>query len=86
MNRDGRGQAPATSISLYPLLIRWLLRKMIGQICHGNAALSIERHLEPQRRLIVEQILPPVRGHEFGQHHRHYGTGVGPLYSTLISR
>src|SRR5579871_6646701 len=56
------------------ILTRRILRKtrqVIRHIDDYDAGMRIQRQLESQRRLVMQNALPPVRGHKFRQYHRH---------------
>ena len=66
--------------------IQWILascpRKMVGYVNHHHAGVGVESQFETERRLVVQDALPPVRRHEFGQDHR--DSGVRMIFANRV--
>ena len=51
--------------------------EVVGHVDHDHAGGEQQSGLEPQRALVVQQLLPPLGDHVFGDEHHDHGLGVG---------
>src|SRR5262245_39859498 len=83
------------TLELYAALNSWSaitsrrlrsLLQMIGHTNHNHALAKQQRAFERQRGLIVQQMLPPLRGDELGQDHREHVVVVARIHIVDIAQ
>ena len=58
---------------------------VVRHVGDHHARVEQQRRLQPQRRLVVEQVLPPVRRHELRQHHVIVSCGCVSLSASMYA-
>src|SRR5687767_1505242 len=68
----------------YTWPLRLWTRRVVGDVGHDRVAACEEPQLQAQRRLVVQQVLPPVARHELGEDHQDGPIRCLPLESVHV--